>query len=72
MVFTFSVMLMFQSLDLNVNVSWKKLTNPTSADYANIYTEFDKRQYMHKKTCVGGPQPCTQQASGLQALETGL
>ena len=54
MVFIFSVMLMFQSLDLNVSVSWKNLTNPTSADYASIYTEFEEHQYMHKKTCVGG------------------
>ena len=52
MVFAFSVMLMFQSLDLNVSVSWKNLTKPTSVDYASIYTEFEECQYMHKKTCV--------------------
>lgn len=49
MVFTFSVMLiMLQSQDLNVNVSWKKITNPV--DYEHVYSWFDELQYMYKKT----------------------
>lgn len=51
MVFTFSVMLiMLQSQDLNVKVSWKKITNPTPVDYEHVYSWFDELQYMYKKT----------------------